>query len=138
MFKTNLGKLYSQEVMPALHNLANQKLPFDVSWNLSRMIRQMLNELKTTKEEYLGIVDRYFQKDEQGKYIPSEIPGQFKLKEKIDLVDDKEKIHAMYQTSLDMFFAREVEIQSYKINSKKMSDCKIDANTLMAIEDFIE
>ena len=129
----------------AMRRLAQHPFEFKVSYNISRLIRQIDSIMRRCDEEYKNMVDQFFLKDDDGNKVPAmtkevtndkgeviaksePIPNQYKLVE-----NGKEKMTEF----MDKFMDIEEELKSYPLSLDDLEKVSIAPTDIIAIEPFI-
>jgi len=134
MFKVTNNLFNNPNFKAAMMFLSNQNFSAKKAWNISRLIRQCSNAEKELMEAVIKLANKYFKKDENGKFTPVLKNGMF-VPNNFETIEEggQEKFDKEYKELLDI----EVAIESFKINIDDLDGIDISPSHFSAIEDLI-
>ena len=118
MIKTTLGILKQSE--QALSKLMNANLDIKTAYTLGRIANKIGQELKSTENLRIKLVEKYGDKDDKGKHVVPE--------------DKKEEFWAEYSELLEV----EVELNFNKITLEKLAKVNMTPADMVYINYLIE
>jgi hypothetical protein len=147
-FTVKIEDINNRSIMKGLEELSKKEFPATLSWNISRMKRQLLAASKELVGSFEEIIKKYSKKDENGKILPVVIEPEQKdesgkvIKEAVidrsqfNIVDGQEE---SYAKDMHEFMQSESPvIESRKIKLSEIIDYKLKAETLTQLEPVIE
>lgn len=122
-------KLTNRNILESINNLravAQKQLPVKVSYTISKNISQIESELKIYEKERQKLIEKYAEKDEDGKIISDE-RNQIKFADVVGWDKDIKEL-------LDI--ENDVDIRKFKLD--ELNGFNISAAELQAIDSMIE
>lgn len=113
--------------MESIQNLMKEKLPTNVSWNLTKNFRKLSEPMADITAVEQKLVQQYGAKDENGTVISNE--GSFKLKEECVEEFAKQRVE---------LFNCENELDIHMIKLSDLSKSELSGDVLLALEFMIE
>lgn len=150
-FKVKLKEINNPQFMGAFSVLANMKLPTKVSWNISRMAKQLKRELQEGREFYLDLLKKYSETDEKGELVPAISAAQ--KDEEGNVIKEGEPIQGTnvwlknedgstkeeeFNKAFEEMLDQEVTIESYLISIDDLADQQIEPAVLEIIAAVID
>lgn len=128
--KLNLSNEKVVNTINVLGELNNAKLPVKVAYAITKNINKINSELKAYNEEKAKLIDKYGEKDKEGK---------LKVDEKGNIPLKKEHIED-YNRDIKELLSIENEIDIHMINLDDLlnSNCNISPAGLVAIDFMID
>ena len=111
-----------------LKEVAQRQLPVKASYAIAKNINKIESELKIYNKEREKLIDKYAEKDEEGKIVSYE-NGNVKFKE--DCIE-------LWNKNVDELLKIENEVEIHKFPISLLDNCHISAAELMAIDYMIE
>lgn len=131
MFKIKYADLLQAPLHEALSVLSNEKGSTEAVYNLMRLSRRLANEMQTAGQTHKKISEEYFERDENGKFIPHENPTALR-RYKITAGKENE-----FHERMEAFLMTEAEIQSHKLDLKDFPDFLPTASLVSALEPIL-
>ena len=128
--KINLSNERIVNTINVLAELNNAKLPVKVAYAITKNINKINTELKAYNEEKAKLIDKYSEKDEEGKLKTDEI-GNVTLKEE-HIEDWNRDIKEL------LSIENEIDIHMIQLDDLLNSDYNISPAELAAIEFMVE
>ena len=114
--------------MASLSTLSQEKLPISISYQISKNISKLNNELKIYNEERQKLINKYGKKDENDKLIIGD-------KNEITF---KEECKIDWNRDFSELLSIENEIDIAKISIDSLEGIELSPNEIMSIEFMIE
>jgi hypothetical protein len=113
----------------ALANLGKQPLYVKTAWNINRILKQSQKHIDDSQPEVKKILEKYIEKDTEGKYVQDESGVDFKF-------TDKAAFEAEYQAYMN----QEVEFKSHKLKLSVLEaeGVKMSAADIEVLEPLLE
>lgn len=130
MIKLTYKELNGAEFNAALDALAKQTnfKDFQAAYNVSRILRQVKNEIGIARELFTKMVEQYYVKDETGKPKIAEKPNPYTPWE---IEESKQK---EFDAKMEDFLKTKVELKSYKIKQEDLGSIKLTPQQILALE----
>ena len=125
MIKITLGQLY--EAYPILKNVMEQKFTGKIAFQLARLVRELDKEMVTFENSRNAIIEKYAEKDDEGKIV---ISNETQVKIENDKINDCNK-------ELFELLSSSLEINAEKIPSSVLENLEITPVEMSKIIDFI-
>lgn len=116
--------------MQGLSEISEKEMPYKVTLKISKNIRKLEEVINDYKLEYDKLVDEYYEKDENGNFIPVEGKDGFFI-----IRPDKAQEYSEKINTLNEF---ENDIDLYLIEPSELEDIKISPRVLMQIDFMID
>ena len=111
---------------PALSKIANKELPIKASYAIAKNLAKIESEIKIYEKERNKLIEKYAEKDDEGK-VKADESGQ------IAFIDSKG-----WAKDIKDLLTIENEIDMHKFSIEAFGDCNISASELMLIDYMIE
>lgn len=116
--------------MQGLREISEKEMPYKATLKISKNIKKLEEILNDYQEEYNKLIDAYYEKDENGNFVPVEgQQGFYKIK-----TETAQEFQEKMQT-LNEF---ENDVDLYLIDPNELEDIKISPKVLMQIEYMID
>ena len=119
-FKLQHGNVNDGNFMAALEELCQVNLTTKVAWNIGRIHRKCLEQIKILRPAFDKIMKKYMLKDEKGEFIFAKgkdgkpMQGHFQYDEKIENGKD------LMQKESEEFMSIEFDTGSYKLTIEQL------------------
>lgn len=131
-----ISELKNPNFFRSLHKIASHPFKeFKTSYNITKIHRKLMLELKDVQEAEQKFVNEYAQKDDKGKLVLSKGPDGKPVPNSFELQEDKIQ---EYQDKMKAFEETEFKIECHKIRPDEIMEIGISALDLGALEPLID
>lgn len=128
MITTTVGHI--NDAIPFFQKLVSLKLPAVLAFRVARLSEEIQKECDEIDKVRTNLMDKYFQKDENGQFLSDETSRSFKI------IEGKE---ADYQKEVGDFLNEKVTLKSEKLPPAVLNDYDLVSPTdLVRLMDFFE
>lgn len=129
--KITIGKLISPATVEALNEFVKLELPAKVWYQTNTLIKKVNEELQKSREFRKSLIDKYAQKDEQGKPIINKPENPKSQEDFLSFQDDESKLK-FAQATYDML-QTEIEFDFEQVDITALGNIKVKGELLLPL-----
>lgn len=104
----------------------------EAAYNVTRILRQIMQVLKTTREEYAEMVKPFLVKDDKGNYKLLEKP---ELMCPFEIIDGKKE---ELKTLIEEFLQKEATLESHPLTLKSLNKVDLSPSQIIDLEPIFD